>query len=134
MVYNTVRNATAEQKVSLQARHGMRNPKLLSAIKIMEERVEEPVSPSVVADEVGISTRQLERLFGRFLNCSPGKYYMELRMKKAQHLLLQTEQSVTDVALACGFTSSSHFSRVYKSYYGVTPFSQCVKAIGIING
>ncbi len=134
MVYNTVRNSTAEQKVSLQARHGMRNPKLLRAIQIMEERIESPVSPSIIAKEVGISTRQLERLFGRFMNCSPGKYYMELRMKKAQHLLLQTEQSVTDVAFACGFISPSHFSRVYKSHYDVTPFSQCVKAIGIING
>ncbi len=124
MVYNTVRNASAEQRVSLQARHGMRNEKLATAIKMMENAIEEPISPSVIATDVGISVRQLERLFGRFLNCSPGKYYMELRMAKAQKLLLQTEQSITDIGLSCGFTSSSHFSRVYRAHFGTTPFAQ----------
>jgi transcriptional regulator GlxA family with amidase domain len=121
MVYNTVRNADDKQRVSLQARHGMRNEKLTKAIKMMESELEFPISPSVIATEVGISVRQLERLFGRFLNCSPGKYYMELRMTKAQRLLLQTEQSISDIGMACGFISASHFSRVYRAHFGSSP-------------
>lgn len=124
MVYNTVRNADDNQRVSLQARHGMRNEKLTKAIKMMEAALEFPISPSIIATEVGISARQLERLFGRFLNCSPGKYYMELRMTKAQRLLLQTEQSISDIAMACGFISSSHFSRVYRAHFGSSPTTQ----------
>tara|TARA_R110002096_G_scaffold22170_11_gene71630 strand:- start:15276 stop:16220 length:945 start_codon:yes stop_codon:yes gene_type:complete len=124
MVYNTVRNATDEQRVSLQARHGMRNAKLAKAIKMMEAAIEFPISPSVIATDVGISVRQLERLFGRFLNCSPGKYYMELRMAKAQKLLLQTENAIADIGMSCGFSSPSHFSRVYRAHFGTTPFAQ----------
>ena len=124
MVYNAVREASAEQKVSLQARHGMRNPHLARAIARMSETVEDPVQTSEIAEEVGISTRQLERLFGRYLNCSPSKYYLELRLNKARNLLLQSESSVTQVAVACGFKSVTHFARVYRGSFGVSPGEQ----------
>jgi transcriptional regulator GlxA family with amidase domain len=124
MVYNAVRDATAEQRVSLQSRHGMRNKHLARAIQMMTETIETPVSPSVIAEEVGISARQLERLFGKYLNCSPKKYYVELRLERARRLLLQTEQSITEIAMACGFESPGHFSRVYRAAFGVTPSVQ----------
>ena len=124
MVYNSVRESTAEQKVSLQARHGMRNPHLARAIARMSERIEEPISTASIADEVGISTRQLERLFGRYLNCSPSKYYLDLRLQKARNLLLQSECSVTEVSVATGFKSTAHFARVYRVSFGVPPGEQ----------
>ncbi|WP_299348383.1 GlxA family transcriptional regulator [uncultured Shimia sp.] len=124
MVYNAVRESTAEQKVSLQSRSGMRNPHLVKAIARMQETIESPLSGAEIADEIGISTRQLERLFGRYLNTSPKKYFMELRLERARHLLVQTESSVIDVALACGFESAGHFSRVYRATFGVTPMNQ----------
>jgi transcriptional regulator GlxA family with amidase domain len=124
MVYNAVRDATAEQRVSLQSRHGMRNKHLARAIQMMTETIETPVSPSMIAEEVGISARQLERLFGKYLNCSPKKYYVELRLERARRLLLQTEQSITEIAMACGFESPGHFSRVYRAAFGVTPSVQ----------
>ena len=124
MVYNAVREATAAQKVSLQSRNGMRNPHLASAIARMEAQLEHPVSPSTIARDLGISTRQLERLFGRYLNASPKKYYMEMRLERARHLLVQTEMSIVDVALACGFESAGHFSRVYRTAFGCTPMMQ----------
>ncbi len=123
MVYNAVRNATAEQRVSLQSRNGMRNPHMAKAIQIMQDTLEHPpVSPTLIAGDIGISTRQLERLFGKYLNSSPKKYYMEMRLERARNLLVQTEASITDVALACGFESPpGHFSRVYRTAFGVTP-------------
>jgi transcriptional regulator GlxA family with amidase domain len=124
MVYNAVRDATAEQRVSLQSRNGMRNRHLARAIQIMQDHLGEPVSPKVISDEIGISTRQLERLFGKYLNTSPRKYFMEMRLERARNLLVQTESSVTEVALACGFESPGHFSRVYRSAFGVTPMLQ----------
>jgi transcriptional regulator GlxA family with amidase domain len=124
MVYNAVRNATAKQRVSLQSRNGMRNAHLAKAIHIMQDCIEAPVSPSDIAGDLGISTRQLERLFGKYLNTSPKKYFMELRLERAQKLLLQTEASVTEVAMACGFENPGHFSRVYRSSFGVTPHAQ----------
>jgi transcriptional regulator GlxA family with amidase domain len=124
MVYNAVRDASAEQRVSLQSRNGMRNSHLAKAVQRMTETIEDPVSPSLIAQEIGISTRQLERLFGRYLNTTPKKYHMEMRLERARHLLVQTENSVVDVALACGFESPGHFARVYRTAFGVTPAVQ----------
>jgi transcriptional regulator GlxA family with amidase domain len=124
MVYNAVRDATAAQRVSLQSRAGMRNPHLATAIDKMRQHLDDPISPARIASDLGISTRQLERLFGKYLNTSPKKYFMEMRLDRARHLLLQTEMSVTEVAVACGFESPGHFARVYRTAYGVTPMMQ----------
>jgi len=124
MLHNAVREATAEQRVSLQSRHGIRNPHLSNAVRMMSENIEEPISPSEIAQEIGISTRQLERLFGRHMNCSPKKYYVDMRLHKARNLLLQTEKPVTEIAYLCGFTSSAHFARVFRNQYGVSPIHQ----------
>lgn len=69
-----------------------------------------------------MSTRQLERLFRRYLNRSPRRYYMELRLQKARNLLMQTDMSVINVALGSGFTSPSHFSKCYRARYDTTPY------------
>jgi transcriptional regulator GlxA family with amidase domain len=124
MVYSAAREATAAQRVSLQSRNGIRNAHLTYAIGRMRASIEEPVSPARIAAEIGISTRQLERLFGKFLNTSPKKYSMELRLERARHLLIQTEAPVIEIALACGFESAGHFSRVYRAAYGVAPGQQ----------
>lgn len=124
MVYNAVRNATSAQKVSLQSRNGTRNAHLARALELMRDNLDEPIPPSNIARELGISTRQLERLFGKYLNASPKKYYLEMRLERARHLLLQTEMSVIDIAICCGFQSPGHFSRVFRTSFGVTPMMQ----------
>ena len=124
MVYNAVRDAGGAQRLSVQARHGMRNAHVSEAIRMMGEATEDAMSPSAIARRLGISTRQLERLFHRHLRCSPKKYATDIRLNKARNLLLQTEISITEIAQACGFGSSSHFSRVYRERYGISPSSQ----------
>ncbi len=124
MVYIAVREGSAEQRVSIQSRTGARNTKLAKAVEIMRAAIEEPVSIMRIAAEVGVSARQLERLFGKHLNTSPKKYMLELRLERARHLLLQTEMSVIEIAVACGFENPGHFARVYRAAYGVTPTRQ----------
>ena len=124
MVYNAVRDADAAQRVSLQSRHGIRNEHLSRAIQLMTESLDDPRPPSVIAGELGVSTRQMERLFGRYLSCSPKKYYVDLRLQKAQRLLVQTDMSVTDVAFATGFNSPTHFSKTYRVQFGIAPKDQ----------
>lgn len=124
MVYNAVRGGGAAQRVSVQSRKGIRNSRLGGAIEVMRRNLDNPVSPSKIARDLGVSTRQLERLFGRYLNTTPKKYYMEMRLERARLLLLQTESGVTEVAVACGFESPGHFSRVYRAAFGVTPTMQ----------
>ncbi|MGB0505556.1 MAG: GlxA family transcriptional regulator [Pikeienuella sp.] len=124
LVLTPVRSEEDEQRLSVPARVGVRHPKLTAVIHMMEEAIEEPISPSELARMVGMSTRQLERLFRRYLNRSPKRYYMGLRLQRARNLLLQTEMTVINVALACGFTSPSHFSKCYRNHFGRTPYRE----------
>ena len=124
MVYNAVRASTAAQRVSLQSRNGMRNRHLARAIEIMRNRIDDPLPLTEIARELGISTRQVERLFGAYLRTSPKKYFTEMRLERARLLLLQTEAAIADVALACGFVNFAHFSRSYRAAYGVSPMMQ----------
>ena len=119
-----IRSGEDEQRLSVPARMGVRHPKLTTVIQMMEENIEEPISPSELARLVGMSTRQLERLFRRYLNRSPKRYYMELRLQRARNLLLQTDMTVINVALACGFTSPSHFSKCYRNHFDRTPYRE----------
>lgn len=124
MIYTSIRTDRDEQRLSIPARIGVRHPKLSTVVKLMESNIEEPISPSVLARDVGMSTRQLERLFRRYLNRSPKRYYMEIRLQKARNLLIQTDMTVINVALACGFASPSHFSKCYRSHYDTTPYRE----------
>ncbi len=124
MIHTSIRSDRDEQRLSIQTRIGVRHPKLSSVIQKMERNIEEPISPSRLASDVGMSTRQLERLFRRYLNRSPKRYYMELRLNRARNLLMQTDMSVINVALACGFASPSHFSKCYRGHFGTTPYRE----------
>ncbi len=124
MIYSSIRTDQDTQRLSTPTRIGVRHPKLSQVIQMMEKNIEEPISPSILAKDVGMSTRQLERLFRRYLNRSPKRYYMELRLQKARNLLMQTDMSVINVALACGFASPSHFSKCYRAHYNTTPYRE----------
>jgi len=124
LIYSTPRTDQDTQRLSIPTRIGVRHPKLSQVIQMMEGNIEDPMSPADLAEEVGMSTRQLERLFRRYLNRSPKRYYMELRLQKARNLLMQTDMSVINVALACGFASPSHFSKCYRSHYNTTPYRE----------
>lgn len=123
-IYSSIRTDQDTQRLSVPTRIGVRHPKLGQVIQKMEANIEEPISPATLAQEVGMSTRQLERLFRRYLNRSPKRYYMELRLQKARNLLMQTDMSVINVALACGFASPSHFSKCYRAHYNTTPYRE----------
>jgi len=124
LIYSAIRTDQDTQRLSIPTRIGVRHPKLSQVIQMMEGNIEDPLSPADLADQVGMSTRQLERLFRRYLNRSPKRYYMELRLQKARNLLMQTDMSVINVALACGFASPSHFSKCYRSHYNTTPYRE----------
>ena len=124
LIYSSIRTNEDQQRLSIPTRIGVRHPKLSRVIQTMEINIEDPISPSDLATNVGMSTRQLERLFRRYLNKSPKRYYMGLRLQKARNLLMQTDMSVINVALSCGFSSPSHFSKCYRSHYATTPYRE----------
>ncbi len=116
-----VREPLERQRVALQARFGGLQPKLTQAVALMEANLEEPLTADDIAGAVGISRRQLERLFKQYLNSVPSRYYLELRLQRARKLLIETSHSIVQVGLMCGFSSGSHFSTAYGALFGVTP-------------
>ncbi len=116
-----IRGRNDRQRIPLRMHLGTSQPKLVEAVSLMEANVEEPMTLDELARHVGLSRRQLERLFQKHLNCVPTRYYLELRLQRARQLLLQTSMSIVDVAFACGFVSAPHFSKCYRDYFSVPP-------------
>ncbi len=120
-IHPNIRPAHEKQRMKLQLRYHASHPCLLQAIELMRENVEEILSCQEISDYVGISNRQMERLFRQHLGVSPTTYYMNLRLERASQLLQQTALSILQVGTACGFVSTSYFSRCYRKRYGYTP-------------
>lgn len=116
-----VRSPSDRQRLPLRARLGVQNSKVLTIIELMEANLSEPLSLVEIADHVGLSRRQIERLFRQEMGRSPARYYLEIRLDRARHLLIQSTMPVVEVAVACGFVSASHFSKCYRELYARSP-------------
>ena len=95
--------------------------KLGDALALMQANLGEPLSTDDIASLVGVSRRQLERLFKQHLDELPARWYLQLRLERARALLQQSSQSILQIGLACGFASGPHFSRAYRAHFGNTP-------------
>ncbi|MDX1499634.1 MAG: GlxA family transcriptional regulator [Woeseiaceae bacterium] len=123
-VYERIRNASDLQKIPLRHVVGTQSEKLVVAVELMEANIKEPISQEDIAAYTGISRRQLQRLFQRYLLCTPSRYYLWIRLARARELLQQTSMNLVDIATLTGFVSSSHFSKSYKEYYGHAPSAE----------
>ena len=120
-IVDRIRSDKDRQYVPLRAQVGVSHQSLLKVAELMEANVERPMSLERIAQETGLSRRQIERLFKRHLNCVPKRYYLELRLKRARELLLQTAMPIMDITTACGFQSPPHFSKCYRKQFGYPP-------------
>ena len=121
LVYTQKRAPTDSQRLSLQTRLNSRNPNLVNAIQLMERNIEEPLRIPELAEHLGISDRELERLFQHYLQATPNAYYRQIRLGQARWMLQQTTDSVTSISVACGFASLSHFTRSYQQQFHKKP-------------
>lgn len=96
-------------------------PKLAGALRVMEDAVEAPMHAAAIARSVGLSSRQLERLFRRHLGQTPAAYSAGLRLERARTLLRETAMPVTAVGAACGYATPSRFSAAYRGRFGQPP-------------
>lgn len=97
------------------------DPRLRRALLLMEQNLADPVPIATIAARLGLSTRQLERLSHAALGQRPAVLYRAVRLRYARWLLDNTGRSVTDIALAAGFTDCAHFSRQFKEQHGFSP-------------
>lgn len=91
------------------------------ALELMHTNIEDPISVNEISRHAAISRRQLERLFLRYMEATPTRYYMELRLTHARQLLQHTDKSMSQIALASGFVSFPHFSKRFREMFAIAP-------------
>jgi AraC family transcriptional regulator, carnitine catabolism transcriptional activator len=120
-VLGRIRPRKDHQRMEIASRYGIRNKKLVHVIGEMETHSEPPLSTLALAESINVTRRQLERLFRLHLNDTPSNFYLRLRLEKARQLLRQTDMSVLEVSIACGFESPSYFTRSYRARFARCP-------------
>lgn len=123
-VLERIRVATERQHIPMAARVGFNRQELVNVAQLMEAHIEDPLPFDQIARVVGLSQRQLQRMFKYYLGMSPMRYYLWLRLLRARELLLQTRMSIMGVTVACGFQSPCHFSKAYRARFGHPPSSE----------
>lgn len=116
-----MRSSTDRQRVGPERDLTGKSQKLKKIVELMADRVDDPLTAVQLANSVDLSVRQVERLFLRHMNMTPGRYYMRLRLERARELLRQTNLPILDVAIATGFTSHSYFAQSYRLQFGRPP-------------
>ncbi|WP_407518845.1 GlxA family transcriptional regulator [Methylobacterium oryzisoli] len=124
LIHHRIREAGERQRMDLRIRLGVAHPKLLHVVGLMEKTFAEPLGSQELADSVQLSKRQLERLFLKYLGCSPAKHYLRIRLEHARHLIRQTAMPLLTIAIESGFASASHFSKAYLDHFGRPPSAE----------
>ncbi|MEM7471735.1 MAG: GlxA family transcriptional regulator [Pseudomonadota bacterium] len=128
LVLPLVRREGDVQRLPDHIRFASRNPILLTAVNLMKANIEDPLSTGSIAKEVGVSVRQIERIFQRHVMLSPRRYYKSLQLDYAKSLLSTTNMSVSEVTNASGFNSCAAFSKAFRRRFGVSPSKRQVGA------
>lgn len=124
LVISRLRGMNEPQPIPVCARLESTREDLVEAVKLMEANVEEPISHSEIARLVGLSERQLQRVFKEYLSVSPRNYYRSVRLRHARDLLRRGNDFVGDVSTRCGFPSACTFSKAYRKEFGHAPIAE----------
>lgn len=120
-LHGRIRRPDEMQPMEVRWRYGVQDRRLAKAIGFMEQSIENPLPLSQLADLVGLSPRQLQRLFASELTRTPERFYVELRLRVARDLLEHTDEAVGSIGLQCGFANASHFTRAFQGLFGIRP-------------
>ncbi|MGR3290175.1 MAG: GlxA family transcriptional regulator, partial [Paracoccaceae bacterium] len=120
-LHTEIRPSGGPQRGGLVERVGSTNAAILDAVEAMDSHVADPLTLRQLALIAGVSARHLNRLFSEKLRQPTMQYYRDLRLEMARNLLRNSPMPITEIALACGFANSSHFSRSYSIKYQQPP-------------
>ncbi len=123
-IYHSRRDAATPQRMDLPNRIGIPNAHLIKCIDLMEQNIEEPIKMPELCRMVGISSRQMERLFRKYVDESPHGYYKSIRLFRARDLVMHTILDIQQISVATGFRSGTHFARAYKEKFSLSPTEQ----------
>lgn len=120
-LHTEIGEPAAPQRASLAERYGLHHPGLLSVLAKMEETIETPLDRAAMARIAGVTARHLDRLFATHLGTTFLEQYRRIRLQQALRLLRQSPLSISEIAVATGFSSAGHFSRLFRETYGRAP-------------
>lgn len=123
-ILDRIRDGSDRQYVPLRAQVGVVHKSVIAVASLMEANIENPLPLEQIARQSGLSRRQIERLFKRHVNTVPKRFYLEMRLKRARELLLQTAMPIMTISTACGFQSPPHFSKCYRGFFGHPPTAE----------
>jgi transcriptional regulator GlxA family with amidase domain len=118
------RQASERQPLAPAIAPGVPHERLDAAVRLIQSKLDERLRMSAIAAEAGLSNRQLERLFKRHFGQTPAALWKRWRLERARTLLTQTAMPITDVSIACGFSTAAHFSTAYRHLFGRTPSNE----------
>lgn len=120
-VMERIRMGDEPQQIPLRSRLSHAPQSLVEAVQLMEANIEEPLTTHELSEHLGVSRRQLERLFKKYLKSVPSRYYLDLRLQRARRMLRESDRPAGEIALQTGFSSAAHFSTAYRNHFGITP-------------
>ncbi|MBP3591226.1 MAG: helix-turn-helix transcriptional regulator [Clostridia bacterium] len=92
-----------------------------AAIAHMEKNYAQSISLESLGAQIGYSPNHFQKIFSEVMGASPQKYLEDVRIKQAKYLLAQNDKTLSEIALECGFSSQSYFSKVFKKHVMMTP-------------
>ncbi len=124
LIHHRIRESGERQRMDLRMRLGVAHPKLLHVVGLMEKTFAEPLGSQDLAKSVHLSKRQLERLFPEVSRPLAGQALPAHPPGARRHLIRQTAMPLLSIAIECGFTSASHFSKSYVDHFGRPPSTE----------
>ena len=117
-VYDEAHSQSDAQPLVSLGRAGLKDSRLQAAVRLMEKWIEQPLPVAAIARRVGVSSNTLEAIFKRHVDMTPGRFYLNLRLKSANRMVLDTDLSLREIAVRSGFSSLSAFSRAFRNSFG----------------
>lgn len=119
-----VRGAGVQQRIPTarsSCTDDMLPKQIQKAVQLFSESFEDPISVTEVADIIGLSPRQMERKFKQTTGQGPINFYRSKRMHAARQLVLYSNGSLSQIALAVGYSTAAPMVKYYRDEFGLTP-------------
>ena len=120
LVYRMLQGEQSDRLLLLATNQAKDNP-VAAALDYIADHLAEPITIEIMAAQVNLSTSAFSRVFRNFTGRSPYQHLKRARLNRARQLLDEGRLGVANVARSVGYTSVSHFIKVFRSRFGVTP-------------
>jgi AraC family transcriptional regulator len=121
LAVHLLRQYTAPQSRLTIYEGGLRERQVLQVLEYINEHLDQNIKLADLAQLLDMSQFHFSHLFKRSIGTAPYQYLLQQRIERAKELLKQTDQSIMDIALECGFNSHSHLSKQFRQLTGITP-------------